>query len=245
MQKDSIYVQTQDKKEIKRDKNITSKHWKIYYYLLSVSKFNSEYVEDHRYVYKKDFNISACCRFLGVKSTQTFYNAIKRLKEHHMIMEKDEYYLIYTKTPIDIKKEVLSNLIEYSSGKRQEGNIDLLRTYLILKRMNKLGVTSEDKQFTKRELILLLGHSGQTAEMYDNIRNYLALLSMWGFIEIKLHTVYDKKIGRYTVYHLQDVYDMPSNEDYIADIDAEKNAEVMSQAMKEKLYFCESQIMEV
>ena len=162
-----------------------------------------------------------------------------------MVIDTDEYYMIFTKTPIDIKKEVLTNLIEYSSGKRPEGNIDLLRTYLILKRMNKLAISSEDRQFTKRELILLLGHSGQTTEMYDNIRNYLALLSMWGFVKIKLHTVHDPKIGKYTIYHLQDVCDLPANEDYIADIDAEKNAEVMSQAMKDKLYFCESQIMEV
>ena len=77
-----------------------------------------------------------------------------------MVIDTDEYYMIFTKTPIDIKKEVLTNLIEYSSGKRPEGNIDLLRTYLILKRMNKLAISSEDRQFTKRELILLLGHSG-------------------------------------------------------------------------------------
>jgi len=39
-------------------KKITAKHWKVYYYMLSVSKFNSNKVEDHRYIYKKDFNIS-------------------------------------------------------------------------------------------------------------------------------------------------------------------------------------------
>ena len=64
--------------------------------------------------------------------------------------------------------------------------------------------------------------------MYDNIRNYLALLSMWGFIDIKLHTTYDEKLGKYTIYHLQDVLDTPKNEDYITDIAAEKNANAMS-----------------
>ena len=244
MPKDSIYVQTQDKEVIQTDKGITSKHWKIYYYLLSVSKFNSQRVEDHRYVYKKDFNIAACCRFLGVKSKQTFYNAIQRLHDHHLVTDDGEHYLLYTRTPIDVKIDVLSNLIEYSAGKTKEGNIDLLRTYLILKRINKLAENINDRQFTKRELIILLGHSGQTSEMYDNIRNYLGLLSMWGFIDIKLHTSYDEKLGKYTVYHLQDVLDTPKNEDYITDIIAEKNVAVMSQSMKDKLCFSENQIME-
>ena len=160
MPKNSIYVQTQDKEVTNKDKEITSKHWKIYYYLLSVSKFNAERVEDHRYVYKKDFNISACCRFLGVKSTQTFYNAIERLHKHHLVTDDGEHYILYAKTPIDVNRDVLTNLIEYSAGKNKEGNIDLLRTYLILKRINKLAESSEDRTFTKRELIILLGHSG-------------------------------------------------------------------------------------
>lgn len=246
MPKDSIYVQTQDKEMPKRDKGITSKHWKIYYYLLSVSKFNSQRVEDHRYVYKKDFNISECCRFLGVKSKQTFYNAIQRLHEHHLVTDSGDYYILYSKTPIDVKKDVLSNLIEYSAGKTKEGNIDLLRTYLILKRINKLAENTEDRRFTKRELIVLLGHSTSTSEMYDNVRIYLALLAAWGFIELKYHTEYDSRLGKYTVYHLQKVNDLPENEDYISDILAEKNnSGALSQKMREKLQFCESKLMEL
>lgn len=245
MPKDSIYVQTQDKESPKKDKGITSKHWKIYYYLLSVSKFNAQKIEDHRYVYKKDFNISACCRFLGVKSTQTFYNAIQRLREHHLVRDDGDYFILYSRTPIDVKKDVLSNLIEYSAGKKKEGNIDLLRTYLILKRIDKLAENAEDRCFTKREMIILLGHSDSTSEMYDNIRIYLALLAAWGFIELKYHTAYDTQLGNYTVYHLQKVNDMPENEDYISDILAEKNNGALSQRMIDKLNFCEGQLMEL
>lgn len=246
MGKDSIYVQTQDRLEPKRDKKITSKQWKIYYYLLSVSKFNTEKVEDHRYVYKKDFNISACCKFLGIKSNQTFYNAIKKLSELKLVKDKGEYFLLYTKTPIDIKKEVLTNFVDYSAGIKKEGNIDLLRTYLILKRIDKLADCAEDRCFTKRELIILLGHSTQTNEMYDKVRIYLSLLSMWGFIELKYHTTYDESLGKYTIYHLQKVNDLPTNDDYILDIDGEKNNDgALSDKMKEKLHFCAGPLLEL
>ena len=246
MSKDSIYVQTQDRIEPKRDKVITSKQWKIYYYLLSISKFNAEKVENHRYVYKKDLNIAACCRFLGIKGRQTFHNAIKRLSELSLIKEKENYYLLYSRTPIDIKKEVLSNLIEYSTGDNKESNIDLLRTYLILKRIDKLAEGTEDRCFTKRELIVLLGHSTQTTEMYDRVRIYLALLSLWGFIKIKCHTAYDDHLGKYTVYHLQKVNELPENEDYISDIEAEKQSkDALSQRMKDKLACNENQLMEL
>ena len=132
MKKNSVYAHTQTKESYSNDKGITAKHWKVYYYLLSVSKFDSQRVEDHRYVYKKDFNISAACRTLGVKSNQTFYNALERLEKHGLVKVKSDYYLLYARNWIDIDKDVLTNLVKYA--KTREQDIDLLRTFLILKK---------------------------------------------------------------------------------------------------------------
>lgn len=58
MKKNYVYAHTQTRENYTRYKKITAKQWKIYYYLLSVSKFDSRKVEDHRYVYKNSLNIT-------------------------------------------------------------------------------------------------------------------------------------------------------------------------------------------
>ena len=46
-------------------------------------------------MYKKDFNITQACRALGIKSNQTFYNALKRLEEHRLIRTTEDVYYLY------------------------------------------------------------------------------------------------------------------------------------------------------
>ena len=59
-------------------KGIPKKHWVVYYYLLSISKWNYKDKEQHRYVYKKDVNISEISKRLKVSRT-TYYSAIENL----------------------------------------------------------------------------------------------------------------------------------------------------------------------
>ena len=237
MGKDTIYVQTQTKENYKRDKKLTAKQWKIYYYLLSVSKYNSQKREDHRYVYKKDFNISACCRMLGIKSNQTFYNAIAALSKHGLVYDDGAHFLLYYNNWIDINKDVLSNLIDYSNGEDREQYIDLLRLYLIFKKLDSIAENAEERQVTKRQLILLLGHSDTTTENYKTIETYLALLSFWGLIELKTHTAYNSNTGSYTVYHLQKVNEFPNNASFESDIQAEMQSPLPSEELMAKLRF--------
>lgn len=243
MPKNSIHVQTEDQRSYKKDKKITTKQWKIYYYLLSISKYNSQDVENHRYVYKKNLNISACCRFLGVKSTKTFYNAIERLRQCHLVLERDNEYLLYTTNWIDINQNVLKTMVEYSAGEDKESHIDLLRTYLILKKMNKVAENKEERSFTRRQLIILLGHNDNTSELYDQVTIYLALLNFWGFIKIKKFTTYDESIGKYTTFILQDVIDVPDS-DFELDMKAESQTKLPSKALMDKLRFSESAILD-
>ena len=234
--RNSVYAQTQSKENYKADKKITAKQWKIYYYLLSVSKFNVEKVEDHRYVYKKDFNISQSCRVLGIKSTQTFYNALKRLEEHRLLRVNDETYFLYAKNWISVDKNVLGNLVKYS--KTREEDIDLLRTFLILKKMEKVAESAEEKSFTLRQMSILLGHGDTTPKYYESIRIYLALLSFWGLIELKQHKQFNESLGTaYTIYHLRKVNETNLKDDFESDIEAEMDAKLPSQGLMDKLRF--------
>jgi len=85
---------------------------------------------------------------LGIKSTQTFYNALKRLEEHRLLRVSDEIYFLYAKNWISVDKNVLGNLVKYS--KTREEDIDLLRTFLILKKMEKVAENTDEKNFTLR-----------------------------------------------------------------------------------------------
>ena len=243
MSKNSVYAQTQSKDNYKADRKITAKHWKIYYYLLSVSKFNAEKVEDHRYVYRKDFNITHACRTLGIKSNQTFYNALKRLEEHRLIRVDETCYFLYARNWIEIDKNILGNLVKYS--KTREEDIDLLRTFLILKKMNKIAENAEEKSFTLRQISILLGHGDTHPKYYENIRIYLALLSFWGLIELKQHKQYNKELETaYTIYHLQHIKENDLKPDFESDINAEMNAALPSEELMNKLRFCFPGIIE-
>lgn len=93
--------------------------------------------------------------------------------------------------------------------------------FLLLKKLDTIAENSEERAFTKRHLILLLGHSPNLKEHYSDMTIYLALLKYWGLIEIKSHVHNDEKLGHYTIYHLQKVNEEKVNPDLIVDIAAE------------------------
>ena len=240
--RNSIYAQTQTKDNYKKDKRITPKQWKVYYYLLGISKFNSQQVEDHRYIYRKDLNISQACRDLGIKSTQTFYNAIEKLQDRKLIRKTEQYYLIYAQNWISVDKNVLTNLVKFA--KTREKDIDLLRTFLILKKMDKIADSSAEKSFTLRQICVLLGHGDTNADYYASIRFYLALLCFWGLIELTQHKQYCDGFGAYTVYHLQAVKETDLNADFESDIKGEMNAPLPSTELMNKLKFVIPEMIE-
>ena len=226
-------------------KGLTSKHWQVYYYLVSISKYNSEAVENHRFLYESELNYSGMAKKLGM-SRPTVYKAMDKLKEVKLIKKNGKKLLIeWGKDYTKINLNLLTTMIDWSlESNRKNGTIDLLRIYLSLKLMDELAVTSEQRSFTKRELIQILGHSDKDAELYKDVQYYLALLSYNGLIELKMHKEYQEKYGSYTVYHLQKVYDKDSVPDLTMDIKAEVGADkVLSEEMKEKLMFAQHQLM--
>lgn len=247
---DSVYAHTQTRENYKMYKNITSKHWKIYYYLIGISNFNSLQPEDHRYIYRKNINISQICRELGIKSTKTFYNALKRLEEYGLVRATEEHIFLYAEDWININREVLLELIKFSSSSceskestRREQEIDLLRTYLILKKLMTVTQRKEDRSFTLRNIIMLLGHSPTDTFYYNKIRNYLGLLSYWNLIELKVHKEYKPNLGQYCVYHLQKVQEDELSEDFFLDIESEMQVTGMSQELYQKVAFSFPQIV--
>ena len=233
-----IRVQTQTKGDEsirKGPSKITSKHWKIYYQLISLSKYNAKDVEDHRFVYKKDINISELCRKNGIKSNKTFYNAIARLSEWGLVIDDGKYFLLYAPNWIEIFPTTLTTLLSYTGSAAE--HIDLLRIFLILKKMDKVATTSTDRSFTARAIIQLLSRGTTNSSSYENVRFYLGMLSYWGLIKLKVHKEHDSNLGAYRVYHLQEVKETELNDFFPTDNEAEQNAPLMSDEMMEKLRF--------
>lgn len=235
MQKNYVYAHTQTKESYKKDKNITAKQWKVYYYLLSVSKFDSNRVEQHRYVYKNSINISQACRDLGIKSTKTFYNALGKLSEVGLIIVYPDFYKIKAKNWVEIDKTILTSLIKCSKAHDQD--IDLLRTFLILKKIDEIAENSQERSFTLRQMSVLLGHGDTTSDVYTKIRFYLAILHFWGLALITAHTETNSSLGHYTVFHLQKISEQNLNPDFQSDIEAEMNAPLPSEEFLDKLRF--------
>lgn len=232
MSKNYVYAHTQTKKDYKKDQKITSKQWQVYYYLLSISNYDSHNIENHRYVYKKDFSVSAAAKFLGI-SRPTIYTAISNLENGGLIQSKDNYYLLYSRNWIKVSNTTLKSLLGFSS--KASKNIDLLRTYLILKKIKEIARTKEDMSFTKKDLVQILGHGVTNSSEYDDVRNYLALLSFMHLIDVKYYTEYKEGLGKYVVYCLQEVYDEVTDGELVSNIQAEMIGTKLPNSMLEEL----------
>lgn len=231
--KNYVYAHTETKeKDNTKTKKITSKHWQVYYYLLSISYYDSVNREDHRFVYKDKFNINAAAKFLGI-SRATVYNALDALNKAGLVTTNGESYLIYAKTWVKVELDTLKILL--SCSKTTSKNIDLLRTYLILKKMTEFANSKEDMKFTKYDLIKILGHSTVTPKEYDAIRDYLALLSYFNLIEIKSYTDYREGLGKCTIYYLQKVYEKSDKQDEFISTTRDMSESVLPDYLRDKV----------
>lgn len=178
-------------------KKITEKNWTVYYYLLAISSKN--FSENHRYAYRKDFNITQASKELGI-NRQTFYNSLTTLSKNNMIETYNDYILInIPETYTTITKNLLIQLLSY----RKVLSIDLLRTYLFAK---VIYDTYKNKEITLRNIVRCLGHSDTTAENYKKVEIYLDLLSNWKLIQYTRDIKKDDKIGSYRIYNFTKVY---------------------------------------
>ena len=166
-----------------REMKITARQWKIYYYIWC----NSGIQTDGLHLYKKDFNISKCCKFTGVKSLSTFHSAIEALKEKELLFEDEEEYRINADYLIGSSINAICCLIDYSVRIHKENNIDLLRIYLILGRM----WSEENRVFSIEELLKSLDLEDNEANR-QYITIYFAILKFFGLVDVWLEEGYNE-----------------------------------------------------
>ena len=171
-----IIEKTINKTRKQREMKITARQWKVYYYIWC----NSGIWTDGPHLYKKDFNISKCCKVTGIKSISTFHSAIEALKEKELLFEDEEEYRINADYLIGSSINAICCLIDYSVRIHKENNIDLLRVYFILGRM----WSEENRVFSIEELLKLLDlEDNEVNRQYITI--YFAILKFFGLVDIE------------------------------------------------------------
>lgn len=178
---------------------LSDNQWNVYFYLLSVSDYNSLQREDHRYVYKSELSPSKIAKAFGF-TPRTYYNIIEALRKKKLIIEETNYYLfplpsVYATIP----KKLLAQLLAY----RKIVSIDLLRTYLLFKAVYKKYGTS--KGLSTRNIVRCLGHSEGRTEFYQRVEICIDLLAKWKLISYKSEWREDPNIGKYMVYKITGV----------------------------------------
>lgn len=168
---------------------LTNIQWKLYYYLISISKDNL--------IYKQDFKKENCCRVLNTNLT-TYYKAIKALTTHNLITIYSDSIIInnITDNYVGIELSVLKTLLYFSK------NADLIKLYLIFLKYGD----SKVKHFTKNKIIEMLGHAGRNNKFYPLVQNYLDILQDLKLIDL---TIEEKKCcGKsYNSYTVNKVYE--------------------------------------
>lgn len=171
-----IIEKTINKTRKQREMKITARQWKVYYYIWC----NSGIWTDGPHLYKKDFNISKCCKVTGIKSISTFHSAIEALKEKELLFEDEEEYRINANYLIGSSINAICCLIDYSVRIHKENNIDLLRVYFILGKM----WSEENRVFSIEELLKLLDlEDNEVNRQYITI--YFAILKFFGLVDIE------------------------------------------------------------
>ena len=187
---------------------INDNQWNVYFYMLSISEYNSLRRENHRYVYKNELSATKIAKSFGF-STRTYYNIIKALLDKKLIEEGNSYYLLPLPEVYGcIPRKLLSQLLAY----RKIMTIDLLRTYLLLKATyRRFGNT---KGLSTRNIVRCLGHSEGRAEFYQRVELCIDLLAKWKLIDYKTEWREDPNIGKYSVYKILDVRDKSEDLDF-------------------------------
>lgn len=194
--------------ELKYQK-ITDKQWSVYYYLLSISHWNEARKETHRYVDKNKINISAASKLLGM-SRPTFYKAIEQLELYSLIFTFDNQSHYYYLPIPEVYAEANIKTIQFLLSFRKFIGIDLLRTYLILRKYYTLfKKEGEIKYFVKKDLVDLLGHNVKDSSIYGIVEIYLNLLENWGLLSLKANKI-TTPTGSYIRYSLIEAIDYSS-----------------------------------
>lgn len=207
---------------------LTEKQWLVYYYLMSICKWNGKDNERHYFIYKNAFNISAASRLLAI-SRPTFYKALENLKNMEIVIEEDKWYII--KIP-QIYAAVDQKTIAFLLQFQKYLGVELIRTYVIL---NRIFQHQElDQWFNKATIVAILDHNIQDASYYPQIELYLGFLSYWGLANLKVETR-NENTGRHKYYKIMEINPITDACDFEIDTAAPVNKEFVEKIKKEIL----------
>jgi len=110
---------------------LTAKQWLVYYYLMSICKWNGKDNERHYFIYKNSFTISAASKLLDI-SRPTFYKALDNLKTMGIVYEEDKWYIVQIPSVYAaVDQKTLTFLLQF----QKHLGVELIRTYVILSRI--------------------------------------------------------------------------------------------------------------
>lgn len=186
---------------------LSVKQWLVYYYLMSICKWNGKDNERHYYIYKSSLNVSAAARLLSI-SRPTFYKALENLKEMCILEEFDKYYIVQIpQIYAAVDQKTISFLLQFQKFL----GVELIRVYVILSRIYQHQEL--EQWFNKATIISILDHNITDTSYYAQIELYLGFLSYWKLINFKVEKR-DDNTGRHKYYKIEGVNRIEEVEDF-------------------------------
>lgn len=214
--------------QIHKTDKLSVKQWLVYYYFMSICKWDGIDNERHYFIYKNSLNISAISRLLDI-SRPTFYKALDNLKTMGIVTEEEKWYII--KIPqiyAAVDQKTLTFLLQF----QKYLGVELIRTYVIL---NRIYQHQELEQwFNKATIIAILDHNIKDSSYYPQIELYLGVLSYWGLVTLQVE-VRNENTGKHKYYKVKQVNMINENSDFEIDINAPVNQQLVDK-IKEEIF---------
>ena len=212
--------------QIHRLDKLTEKQWLVYYYLMSICKWNGKDNERHYFIYENAMNISAAARLLSI-SRPTFYKALENLQKMNIVIKEENFYII--RIP-EIYAAVDQKTITFLLQFQKYLGVELIRTYVILSRIYQHQEL--EQWFNKATLIAILDHNIQDSSYYPQIELYLGFLSYWGLVGLK-QEIRLENTGRHKYYSITEINAITKDDNFEIDTTAPVDKEFVEKIKKE------------
>lgn len=209
-------------------KKLTVKQWLVYYYLMSICKWNGQDQERHYFIYKNQLNISAASKILSI-SRPTFYTTMANLEKMEIIVEEDKYYII--RIPIiyaAVDQKTITFLLQYQKFL----GVELIRTYVILSRI--FQHQELEQWFNKATIISILDHNINDTSYYRQIELYLGFLEYWNLVDFQKEKRKDNT-GVHQYYKIKSINRVSDIENFEIETDVQINSKLVEKIKEEIL----------
>lgn len=207
---------------------LTDKQWLVYYYLMSICKWNGKEQEHHYYIYKNQLNVSFASKLLSISRT-TFYKGMEILTDLGVITNEDSYYIVQIpRVYAAVDQKTITYLLQY----QKYLGVELIRAYVILNRIYQHQEL--DQWFNKATLVSILDHNYNDTSYYPQIELFLGFFEYWGLINYEI----EKKktnVGVIKYYKIKEIHNIEEVSDFEIEVAAPVNKEIVEKIKKEVL----------